>query len=152
MDYADADHQIRAALAAYELAPPGGDDIEVRVIREVIHARLFDRHLTVGDALATTGLRDHNVQTRYHRATGETVWQYITRRRMEVAMHLLENTLAPVYLIGRAVGYTCTETFTRAFKRATGAPPLHHRRSRSIASGGTKSRRGSRQIVKQSRA
>lgn len=129
MDYVEATQRVEEALAALRerspLAPAGHP--EVRAIQQTVATLVYERGLTVHHVLEIAGVRDHNAQTRFRAVTGETIWQYITRLRIDAAAHLLAVTDAPAYLIGRAVGYSGAETFSRAYKRRRGVSPGHER-------------------------
>lgn len=73
--------------------------------------------------------------TRFHFARAfkatfnEAPHQYILRRRLERAMHLLANGLLPVSEIASAAGFNGAGQFARSFKAATGKTPLEFRRN-----------------------
>ena len=54
---------------------------------------------------------------------GETVWEFVTRLRMEEAKYLLVHTNMKRYEIADQVGYESPEHFTRVFKRYYGESP-----------------------------
>lgn len=53
----------------------------------------------------------------------ETPAQYVTRRRLETARHLLRTTALSVLDISLAVGFQTPEAFSTLFRRRTGQPP-----------------------------
>ena len=125
------DCQIRESLGLFLLhwSPSVEADREVQSIQKIIQERVFSPSLNVNVVLKAAGIGDHNAQTRYREATGETIFRTITRCRIDAAAHLLRHTDAPSYLIGQAVGYRSAETFGRAFKRTRGIPPGEYRRT-----------------------
>ncbi|WP_046174283.1 response regulator transcription factor [Domibacillus indicus] len=59
--------------------------------------------------------------------TGETVLDYITRKRMEKARALLLASPMKIYEIASAVGYTDTKYFSRLFKKHYGELPSKYK-------------------------
>jgi transcriptional regulator GlxA family with amidase domain len=70
--------------------------------------------------LRVSEMQCHRWVGRYHRATPMGM---VTRLRMQRAEELLRHTDYPLYLIADAVGYRTAFSFSRAFKRHTGASP-----------------------------
>lgn len=60
---------------------------------------------------------------RFRQVLGRSPIRYLTDWRMHVADDLLTSTDLTVFAIARRVGYESEEAFSRAFKRARGAPP-----------------------------
>jgi two-component system response regulator YesN len=67
----------------------------------------------------------------FREVKGKTVKQYITERRFERAMELIENSNMKIKEIGSCVGYTNTQSFLKIFKRYHGETPREYR-SRSV--------------------
>jgi len=68
---------------------------------------------------------------RFTRYVGQPPMQYLTQWRMQAAARALRESHAPVAAVAREVGYESEAAFTRAFKRATGAPPAQWRRQQA---------------------
>jgi transcriptional regulator GlxA family with amidase domain len=66
---------------------------------------------------------------RFMRPIGVPPMQYLATWRMQVATQKLRNTRASLARIARIVGYDSEAAFSRAFKKAFGAPPAAWRRS-----------------------
>ena len=78
---------------------------------------------------------------RFVERTGETPAAYLTRWRMDLAAKRLRETDDSLEAISQAVGYTSVFAFSRAFRRARGAPPGRYRARRpSSAMPSTRSR------------
>ena len=60
---------------------------------------------------------------RFKMRVGVTPQQYLLRYRLGKAVQLLRNTDAKIYDIAHRVGYDSEPSFSKAFKRATGASP-----------------------------
>lgn len=63
----------------------------------------------------------------FKRETGGTLYDYLTRIRMEQAKHLLATTAVPVTDIATRIGYPNNNSFSRAFKRLELCTPLGFR-------------------------
>ena len=59
----------------------------------------------------------------FKRKTGETVLDYVTKKRMEKALYFLQTTTMKVYEITEAIGYTDTKYFSKLFKKYYGKLP-----------------------------
>jgi len=70
---------------------------------------------------------------RFTRFVGQPPIQYLAQWRMQAAARLLRESPAPVAAVARAVGYESEAAFTRAFKRAAGAPPAVWRRAQAAS-------------------
>ncbi|MCI9535655.1 MAG: helix-turn-helix transcriptional regulator [Lachnospiraceae bacterium] len=63
---------------------------------------------------------------------GVTVYQYIRRRRLDIAANRLVNTKQSMTEIALEAGYGSQQAFTRAFGFEYGCTPLEYRRSMAI--------------------
>ena len=63
----------------------------------------------------------------FQQAFGETPNQYLTRRRLELAHHLLATTDLPIWKICQQVGYQSQSSFSRLFSARYGESPLRMR-------------------------
>jgi AraC-like DNA-binding protein len=63
----------------------------------------------------------------FKRATGETIWRYVQRRRLDRARNLLRTTSHNLGDIAEQVGYSSTPHFAVAFKAAYGMAPGKYR-------------------------
>ncbi|MES9851402.1 MAG: AraC family transcriptional regulator [Candidatus Thiodiazotropha sp. L084R] len=63
----------------------------------------------------------------FKKQLGETPYQFIMRRRMEKAKHLLKSTENPLKEIASEIGYGYTCNFSNAFKQHTGITPNGYR-------------------------
>jgi AraC-like DNA-binding protein len=65
---------------------------------------------------------------RFQQIVGSPPMQYLTQWRMQLAAKLLTRSDAPLARIAEDVGYQTDTAFSRAFRRAYGAPPAQWRR------------------------
>jgi len=63
----------------------------------------------------------------FHKHTGVTITEYVTKVRIDHASTLLAYTREPVRDIARKVGITDVQYFSRLFKRLTGLTPTQYR-------------------------
>lgn len=59
----------------------------------------------------------------FKRKTGITVLDYVTKKRMEKALNLLQSTNMKVYAISATIGYNDTKYFSKLFKKHYGILP-----------------------------
>ncbi|WPP40508.1 helix-turn-helix domain-containing protein [Paenibacillus hunanensis] len=63
----------------------------------------------------------------FRRRMNQTLWEYITELRIELAKHLLCTTSKKRDEIAYEIGYESPEHFSRMFKRYTGLSPTEYR-------------------------
>ncbi|MBL0780582.1 AraC family transcriptional regulator [Streptomyces albidoflavus] len=101
-------------------------DPVVRDALERLHAR--PEHPWTTESLATaTAVSRTTLSRRFRSALGQTPGAYLTQWRMDLASVRLRDTDEPVESISGAVGYASPHAFSRAFRRARGAPPGEYR-------------------------
>ncbi|MBS7660983.1 helix-turn-helix domain-containing protein [Pseudomonas lalucatii] len=93
----------------------------------------IDRHaahpLQVGDLARLAGLSTARFHTRFLDEVGQTPMEYVRRRRLQLARHLLENSHLSVGDIAARVGYGSQSAFTAALSRQFGMTPRALRRA-----------------------
>jgi len=92
-----------------------------RVLRSVHHRP--ELRWTVDRLAREANLSRSAFAARFKMRVGLTPQQYLLRYRFGKALQLLRNTDAKIYDIARRVGYDSEPSFSKAFKRATGASP-----------------------------
>ncbi|MNC22936.1 HTH-type transcriptional activator Btr [compost metagenome] len=63
----------------------------------------------------------------YKQETGETLFEYLTKVRIEKAKGLLQDPRNKFYEISGAVGYSDPSHFSKLFKKMTGLTPSAYR-------------------------
>ncbi len=91
------------------------------------------RAWTVEELAANAGTSRSVLAERFQQLVGSSPIQYLTDWRMLLAANLLRRSSAPLSQIAEDVGYQTDTAFSRAFRRAYGAPPAAWRRSQSVA-------------------
>jgi AraC-like DNA-binding protein len=84
----------------------------------------FPQHKwTVAELAKECAVSRSLLDERFRQIIGYSPIRYLTEWRMHLAADLLMTTELSVFSIARRVGYDAEEAFSRAFKRARGAPP-----------------------------
>ncbi|KAA1183491.1 response regulator [Paenibacillus sp. B2(2019)] len=79
--------------------------------------------LKIQDIAGYVHLSPNYLSYLFKQIIAETVWEYVTRLRMEESRQLLMNTHKKRYEIADEVGYESPEHFSRVFKRYYGESP-----------------------------
>jgi two-component system response regulator YesN len=79
--------------------------------------------LKIQDIAGHVHLSPNYLSYLFKQIIAETVWEYVTRLRMEESRQLLMNTHKKRYEIADEVGYESPEHFSRVFKRYYGESP-----------------------------
>lgn len=107
--------------------PPARQRLDLRQLD-----RFIDRHLaaplTVGDLAAEACLSEAHFRHCFRELTGLTPWQYVRRRRLDVARQLLERSRMPLSEIAACTGFAHQSALSHAFRRTFGHPPSQLRR------------------------
>jgi two-component system response regulator YesN len=91
-------------------------------IRSVMDNR-YAENLTVSDIAESVYLSSTYVSLIFKQETGETVYEYLTKVRIEHAKELLRDPIIKFYEICEAVGYADPSHFSKIFKKHTGFTP-----------------------------
>jgi AraC family transcriptional regulator, transcriptional activator of pobA len=124
--YADAARALLTLLLVRiaRLGLDGREQVDPLVARvfAVVEER-FAAALSLRDVAAAVGLTPGHLTTVVRRATGRTVQQWITERRMREARRLLAGTTLTVAEVAARVGYRDPGYFLRRFRAAHGTTP-----------------------------
>lgn len=132
----------------YFVFPMSGAELKQRLTSylleaaDSIHAAMLDHDhalvqqacLYIRESFRLSSLKIHDIADDVHvspnylsylfkNITGDTVWEYVTRMRMEEAKQLLMHTKKKRYEIAYEVGYESPEHFSRVFKQYFGVTP-----------------------------
>ena len=102
---------------------------------EVVFARRyiedhFRDSVMVAEVAKKTGLSPSHFATVFRQATGQTIVEYLQRRRVEEAKALLTNTRKIVTEICFLCGFANLTHFNRVFRRWTGSSPRQYRQKK----------------------
>lgn len=97
--------------------------------------RHIDEHLSdslaVGDLAEMAGFSSYQLDQRIRSLFDVSTGQYITRRRIERACHLLDRSDETLTSIALDCGYSDQSAFTRQFRQSVGIPPGAYRARQS---------------------
>ena len=127
------DHAVRSAYLTVLLgelseclpriqreAPPAEIDPAADLLC-YINSHITDK-MSLGQLCAHFYLSRSQLSRRFRRATGSSVWEYITAKRLLLARELLERGEKPTVLYARC-GFGDYVTFYRAYRRRFGVSP-----------------------------
>jgi AraC family transcriptional regulator len=83
----------------------------------------LEHDLSIEALAKIAGLSTHYFADMFHQSTGFTPHQYVCRRRVERAQHLLRNPKLSLIEVGYRCGFTSQSQFTTVFRRFTGSTP-----------------------------
>jgi AraC-like DNA-binding protein len=89
------------------------------------------RAWTIESLAKSVGLSRSALAERFTQFVGQPLMQYMTNWRMQLAANHLLSGVESVALIANQVGYDSEAAFSRAFKKAVGAPPSQWRKARN---------------------
>lgn len=102
------------------------DPVVGRVLR-ALHAEPC-RRWSVDELAATVASSRSVLAEHFREIIGEPPMHYLTRLRMQLAAHRLEESRHSIARVADEVGYDSSAAFQRAFKRCFGLPPAAWRR------------------------
>ena len=118
------------AHRAFDLQGCAGSARMVAQVRCLVEAD--PAHAPTVDALAElAGVSRARLCAVFKQETGESVGAFVTRRRMELACHLLQDETLSIADVAQACGYQHQSSFTDAFRRTTGKTPRQWRTTTS---------------------
>ncbi len=80
------------------------------------------------DSLATyAGFSRYTLSRMFRQHTGSTFTQYLSQRRVQMAMELLSTTRLPVTQVALQCGFNSIATFNRVFREVKGCTPTQYR-------------------------
>ncbi|WP_409348242.1 helix-turn-helix domain-containing protein [Paenibacillus gyeongsangnamensis] len=117
--------------------------------REIAEAKVFiaanlEKPMTLTTVSEQVGLSPHYLSRLFREETGISFNDFITKKRIEKAAYLLQNTSLRVYEVALEVGIPSYRYFSAIFREWTGAAPTELKKSsaQSIAIGRTRLAKG----------
>ncbi len=104
------------------------DDPLLRRTMSFLSERLQDP-ITVGTMCTELRVARRTLERKFQEHYRCTPWEMLCQLRVNQAKQLLADTNHPVSLISELCGFNDPERMAVVFKRVTGKPPSHHRRS-----------------------
>jgi AraC-like DNA-binding protein len=93
---------------------------------EIIETRMAEK-LTVEDIASSVYFSKYHYQRLFRALVGESVMEYVTKRRLTLAGRALRESDATILDIALQYGYDSREGFTRSFKAFMGVTPSQYR-------------------------
>ena len=87
----------------------------------------YMNNLTVDQLANLTGVGTSTFHTLFSAHTGQTPYQYITKLRLENALHLLHNEERQIKDIAISVGFRSVSNFIKKFREVYGVTPEVYR-------------------------
>lgn len=89
----------------------------------------LDKEINISDIAESVHMSPAYVSTLFRKITGEKLWSYVIRVRMEKAHDYLIHTDIPIAQIASMCGYQSLNTFYYCFKQLYGVTPGHFRQN-----------------------
>jgi len=100
----------------------------IEQVRAIIEEK-YMQNLTISSISESVYLSATYVSMIYRQETGETVYDYLTKVRIERAKQMLKDPRNKLYEVCEAVGYNDPSHFSKLFKKHTGMNPSRFRES-----------------------
>ena len=101
----------------------------VKIAIQNIYQKLSSPDLNIETLADEIHVSYATLERNFKSALGQSVYQFIVKKRIEEANRLLSSTKLPVYSIASAVGYPDLPSFDRVYKKKMKVTPLEFRRS-----------------------
>ncbi|MFD7921722.1 substrate-binding domain-containing protein [Streptomyces sp. NPDC059740] len=127
-----SDQELSGLVAA--MVREHGEAATHRAHDPVRHALVYlERHyrqqVSRGQIARAVGVSEHHLGRLFHRRLGVTLWEYLTRLRVQRAKERLRESDDSVQAVARAVGFQDRAYFSRVFRKVTGVAPHVYRRA-----------------------
>lgn len=83
--------------------------------------------MTLDSLAAYAGFSRYTLSRMFRQHTGSTFTQYLSKRRVDMAMELLATTRLPVTQVALQCGFNSIATFNRVFREVKGCTPTQYR-------------------------
>ncbi|MDO5018922.1 MAG: helix-turn-helix transcriptional regulator [Lachnospiraceae bacterium] len=87
----------------------------------------YEENYSLDDLEARFSISKYRICREFGEYYGITPLQYLNRRRIRIACHLLETTSLRIHEVGSAVGIDNTNHFISLFKKYEGCTPLEYK-------------------------
>ena len=116
-------------MAKVNLTP---DDLAKCELAKAILQKDLSKHYTNSELARKVGTNEKKLKVGFKLITGNTVWEFVTKLRIEKAKELLETTHLPIEVIANRLGLDHSNLI-KQFKKSTGIKPKDWRNnSRNI--------------------
>ena len=101
-------------------------DDEILAVITYLKSNLHKK-ITISDLTKQFSINRTDLSKRFLSHTGETVFQFLNRTRIDIAAAMLRDTLIPVSEVMERVGFQDYSYFSRTFKKEKGLSPKYYR-------------------------
>lgn len=102
-----------------------GEDAFNRALDHLNRSYMDD--MTLDSLAAYAGFSRYTLSRMFRQHTGLTFTQYLSKRRVDMAMELLSSTKMPVTQVALQCGFNSIATFNRVFREVKGCTPTQYR-------------------------
>ena len=102
-------------------------DVQVHQALTFIHSNL-NHKITVTDVLAQVPMSRRLLEQRFLKATGKTIYQYISEQRIDLFARMLLDTKEPIANLAARMDEPDPKSLTRRFKELKGCTPSEYRK------------------------
>ncbi|MNO28209.1 putative response regulatory protein [compost metagenome] len=114
-------------VCEYSQLKRSGKSSEVIDRVRLLIGQKYSENLSASDIAEGVYLSPTYVRLLFKQETGETLFEYLTKVRIEQAKTLLKDPQNKLYEVCYAVGYTDPSHFSKLFKKITGSTPSAYR-------------------------
>ena len=101
---------------------------EIKEAIGYITKHFHEESLSVQEIADAISLSATHLSRVFKIATGDTIWDYLTKLRIRKACHILRTSNVKIYEVAEMVGYTSPQYFSQVFQKQIGVKPLDYRK------------------------
>lgn len=118
----------KEAYLEEKISEPDPDwPLDVRIVYNELHDRVFEMGLEAQEVVEACGIGDHNIYTRFKYFAGYGIKEWILEHRINLSKNILDGTEIPVGQVALSVGYENPSGFSATFKRHEGDTSSEYR-------------------------
>ncbi len=121
----DIDRDSQAVFAMFKGQKSHADEA-IKKAQEYIEKNIQEK-MTIDELAAFVAIGRRSFERRFKQATGNSVWEYVQRIKIEAAKRQFETSRKNINEVMYDVGYTDTKAFRDVFKKITGLTPIEYR-------------------------
>lgn len=106
-------------------------DLEIMFRAKAILDKEYRQHYTLRQFAVKLNTNEYKLKHGFKQTFKVTLYEYLTRVRIQKAKDLLAYTDYPVSRVAAQVGFPDASNFSKRFKQCTGLLPLEYRNRRS---------------------
>lgn len=103
----------------------GSKSPSIKNIVEYINSNI--KTVSLENVASAVGMNPYYLSHFFHQQTNEKFYDYVLRKKMEIAENLLINSTLSIQSISRQIGYTNSNSFSRVFRSYFGTNPKNYR-------------------------